>query len=142
TAVSKDAHVRKGLNKYIDSTKKSLEEANNSVVLTIDMEERKEPRETHILIRGAYDKPGDKVTCGLPSVLPPLPSGSANNRLGFAQWLIDPSNPLTSRVAVNRIWQTIFGIGLVKTAEDFGVQGDAPSHPELLDWLATTFMKG
>jgi hypothetical protein len=98
-------------------------------------------RDTFILMRGEYDKPGEKVVAGLPASLPPLPKGAAMNRLGLAQWLVDPSHPLTARVMVNRIWQMHFGTGLVKTAEDFGVQGEPPSHPELLDWLATEFIR-
>ncbi|MCW5981386.1 MAG: DUF1553 domain-containing protein [Bryobacteraceae bacterium] len=105
------------------------------------MAERPVPNETHLLVRGAYDKPGEKVEPGLPAVLPPLPAGAPNNRLGFAMWLVDPSNPLTARVAVNRFWQAYFGVGLVKTTEDFGAQGEWPSHPELLDWLATEFVR-
>jgi hypothetical protein len=105
------------------------------------MQERETPRETFLLLRGAYDKPGDKVTPGVPAILPSLPRGYPNNRLGFARWLIDPSNPLTARVAVNRFWQMYFGTGLVKTVEDFGSQGEWPSHPELLDWLATEFVR-
>lgn len=105
------------------------------------MRENPVPRETHVLIRGAYDRPGDKVSPGLPAVLPPLPSGAPNNRLGFAQWLVAPSNPLTARVAMNRFWQMYFGTGLVKTVEDFGSQGEPPSNPELLDWLATEFVR-
>ena len=98
-------------------------------------------KDSHLLIRGAYDKPGEKVEPGVPAVLPPLPAGAPNNRLGFAKWVTDPHNPLTARVAVNRFWQTYFGTGLVKTAEDFGTQGEWPSHPELLDWLATEFIR-
>jgi Protein of unknown function (DUF1553) len=103
------------------------------------MEEMKEPRATFVLIRGQYDKPGARVTPGVPAALPPLPKGAPNNRLGFARWLVEPDHPLTARVAVNRYWQTFFGTGLVKTAEDFGAQGEWPSHPDLLDWLATEF---
>jgi hypothetical protein len=105
------------------------------------MRESPVPRDTHVLIRGAYDRPGDKVSPGLPAVLPPLPPGVANSRLGFARWLVDPSNPLTARVTMNRFWQMYFGAGLVKTVEDFGSQGEPPSNPELLDWLATEFIR-
>jgi hypothetical protein len=105
------------------------------------MQDSPTPRETHLLIRGAYDRPGDKVDPGVPSVLPPLPAAAPRNRLGLAKWMAEPSNPLTARVAVNRFWQNAFGVGLVKTVEDFGSQGEWPSHPELLDWLATEFVR-
>jgi len=105
------------------------------------MAERPAPKDTFLLNRGAYDKPGEKVQPGVPAVLPTLPTGVPNNRLGFARWLVDPANPLTARVAVNRFWQMYFGTGLVKTTEDFGQQGEWPSHPELLDWLATEFVR-
>ncbi|GIW81950.1 MAG: hypothetical protein KatS3mg105_3757 [Gemmatales bacterium] len=108
---------------------------------TMIMQEMEKPRETHILIRGQYDKPGERVSPGVPAALPPLPDNVPNNRLGFAYWLVHPSNPLPARVTVNRFWQSIFGIGLVKTAEDFGSQGEWPSHPDLLDWLATEFIR-
>jgi hypothetical protein len=108
---------------------------------TMVMEERPTPRDTFVLSRGQYDKPGEKVTAGIPASLPPLPPGVPNNRLGFARWLVDPTNPLTARVAVNRYWQMYFGSGLVKTVEDFGSQGEGPVHPELLDWLATEFIR-
>jgi hypothetical protein len=104
------------------------------------MQDRTPPRETHLLVRGAYDRPGDTVGPGVPGVLPPLPAGAPKNRLGLAQWLVDAGNPLTARVAVNRFWQAYFGVGLVKTVEDFGSQGEWPSNPELLDWLATEFV--
>jgi hypothetical protein len=105
------------------------------------MEEMAQPRDTFILVRGAYDKKGEKVTAATPAVLPPMAMDLPRNRLGLAKWLVSAENPLTSRVVVNRFWQQIFGTGLVKTSEDFGAQGDAPSHPELLDWLAGEFMR-
>jgi len=107
------------------------------------MEEMPTPRESHILLRGSYMSPGEKVTPALPGFLaPPDVAGKfPNNRLGLARWLVDPANPLLARVTVNRFWQMYFGAGLVKTVEDFGSQGEAPSHPELLDWLATEFMR-
>jgi hypothetical protein len=112
-----------------------------SIPTTMVMEEMPKPRETFVLVRGAYDKPGEKVSPGIPPALPPLPAGAPNNRLGFSRWLVDPSNPLTARVAVNRFWQMYFGTALVKTVDDFGAQGEWPTHPRLLDWLATEFMQ-
>jgi hypothetical protein len=103
------------------------------------MEDMAKPRETFILLRGSYEKPTTKVSVGVPSILSPLPADAPKNRLGLARWLVSPENPLTARVTVNRAWQQFFGMGLVKTPEDFGVQGETPSHPELLDWLATEF---
>ena len=104
------------------------------------MKEREDPRQTHLLVRGQYDAPGDPVSPGVPDALPPIPSGVPNNRLGLARWIISPENPLTARVTVNRFWQSYFGTGLVKTVEDFGSQGEWPVHLELLDWLATQFV--
>jgi hypothetical protein len=109
--------------------------------VAIIMSERPQPKETFILVRGVYDKPGPKVTAATPAVLPPLPEGAPHNRLGLAQWLVSKDNPLTARVTVNRLWQSIFGAGLVRSSEDFGSQGQPPSHPELLDWLAGEFMR-
>ena len=108
---------------------------------TMVMRERAQPRETFILTRGAYDKPETKVSHGVPGILPPLPEGAPTNRLALAKWLVAAEHPLTSRVIVNRYWQGFFGTGLVKTTEDFGVQSERPSHPELLDWLALEFQQ-
>jgi hypothetical protein len=105
------------------------------------MEEMTTPRETHVLMRGSYSAPGDKVEAGVPErLLGPWPEGAPKNRLGLAQWLTKPDHPLTSRVVVNRFWQQLFGQGLVKTSENFGMQGEWPSHPELLDFLARDFV--
>ncbi|HTS61641.1 MAG TPA: DUF1553 domain-containing protein [Candidatus Acidoferrales bacterium] len=104
------------------------------------MEELPQRRDTFILKRGAYDAPGEKVEPATPAMLPPMESGWPGNRLGLARWLVDRGNPLTARVTVNRLWQMLWGTGLVKTVEDFGSQGEWPLHPELLDWLAVEFM--
>jgi hypothetical protein len=105
------------------------------------MQELAQPRQSFVLNRGEYDKPGEPVKSELPEFLAPAAVAGryAPNRLGLAQWLVSEQNPLTARVTVNRFWQQYFGTGLVRTAEDFGSQGEAPSHPELLDWLATEF---
>jgi hypothetical protein len=112
-----------------------------AIPTTLVAKEKDKPRDTFLLVRGEYDKPGDKVFPGVPGILPAFPAQAPSNRLGLAQWLLDPAHPLTARVTVNRLWQQVFGVGLVKTAEDFGVQSDRPSHPELLDWLATEFVR-
>ena len=106
------------------------------------MKERADVRPTFILARGQYDAPGREVSRNTPRFLPPLKTtGGVASRMDLAEWFVDPSNPLTARVAVNRFWQQFFGVGLVKTAEDFGSQGDVPSHPELLDYLAASFVQ-
>ena len=123
-----------------ETARSALEKLQRSMDSTMVMSELEKPRETFVLMRGQYDKPGERVTAAVPASLPPLPAGVPTNRLGLAQWLVSPSHPLTARVTVNRYWQMYFGTGLVKTAEDFGSQGEWPSHPELLDWLAREFM--
>ena len=91
--------------------------------------------------RGEYDQPTDKVARALPAVLPALPEGASNDRLGLAQWLVSGDHPLTARVWVNRIWERLFGVGIVKSSENFGSQAEWPAHPELLDWLAVEFAR-
>jgi hypothetical protein len=110
---------------------------------TLVMKERPadQPRTTFLHHRGEYTQPEEKVSPAVPAFLPSLPQGAPQNRLGFAQWLVSRSHPLTARVTVNRQWASFFGRGLVRTEEDFGYQGDLPSHPELLDWLAINFME-
>jgi len=124
----------------VDRLEKQKKDLDAAVPVTMVMTDLPQPRETFVLVRGQYDKKGEKVTPGVPAVMPPLPAGAPANRLGLAQWLVQPSHPLTARVAANRFWQQFFGRGLVKTAEDFGSQGEQPTHPELLDWLAVEFV--
>src|SRR5262245_10604108 len=104
------------------------------------LREREDPRATHLLKRGDFLKPDKAITPGVPAFLHPLPADAAPDRLAFAKWLADPNSPTTARSMVNRIWQSYFGAGLVATPEDFGMQSEAPSHPELFDWLAVEFM--
>jgi hypothetical protein len=122
------------LQKEEESLKKELPK-------TLVMKEREQPRETHILVRGNFLNKGDQVHPGVPAILPPLPAGEPTNRLTLARWLMNPENPLPARVAMNRIWEQYFGHGIVETVEDFGTQGEAPTHPKLLDWLATEFAR-
>ena len=121
--------------------RKKRDEFTATFPTTMVMQEMKTPRSTFILSRGAYDQPTEEVSAGTPSVLPPLPTDAAADRLTLARWLVSPQNPLTARVTVNRYWQMLFGAGLVKTTEDFGSQGDRPSHPGLLDWLAVEYVE-
>ena len=111
-----------------------------SVTTTLVMQEREEPRGAYVLARGEYQNREEQVYPQTPAVLPPLPEDTVPNRLGFAKWLLSPEHPLTARVAINRFWQNVFGMGIVETSEDFGTQGIPPVHPELLDWLATEFI--
>ena len=126
----------KQLNDQLAKSRQEQADLDKQVPTTMVMQELDKPRDTFMLTRGQYDKKGEQVTARLPASLPPLPNGAPLNRLGLAQWLVSPAQPLTARVIVNRYWQMYFGTGLVKTVEDFGSQGERPSHPELLDWLA------
>lgn len=125
----------------LEDKKKAIDE---NLPLTFVMAELPTKRESFVMLRGAYDKPGDKVARDVPSFLPPLPKrddGDDYDRLDLANWLVSGEHPLTARVTVNRIWQQFFGVGLVKTSGDFGSQGEPPSHPELLDFLAVQFVE-
>jgi len=121
--------------------KKQLTDFQTSWPTVMVMQEIASPREAFVLTRGEYDRRGEPVTAGIPKVFPPFPPGAPNNRLGLARWIVDPGNPLTARVWVNRIWEKFMGTGIVKTTENLGSQADWPSHPELLDWLAVEFMQ-
>jgi hypothetical protein len=139
TSAAGDAARAKQATERLAKLKKEKEQIENRLASTMVMQEMQPPRDTFVLVRGQYDKFGDKVKAGVPAALPPFPTGAPANRLGLAKWLVDPGHPLTARVTVNRFWQMVFGTGLVKTAEDFGAQGEPASHPELLDWLAVEF---
>jgi len=123
------------------AAKKKRDELDASIPAVMVMQEMPKPRDCFVLIRGQYDKPGEKVEAGLPAFLPPMPANVPNNRLGLAEWIVSPENPLTARVTVNRYWERLFGHGLCDTVEDFGTRAEFPSHPELLDWLATEFVR-
>jgi hypothetical protein len=132
----------------IKSEKTKLEkqqaDIRKNTAITFVMADLPKPRQSFVMIRGEYDKPGEKVSRNVPAFLPPLPAKPKErdyNRLDLANWLVDGKHPLTARVAVNRIWQQFFGVGLVKTSADFGTQGELPMHPELLDWLAVQFVE-
>ena len=125
----------------LDDTQTKLAALKNEIPATLVMEDRKKPRQAHILERGEYTQKREPVSPAVPAWLAPPVKDAPGNRLGLAQWLVQPDHPLTARVAVNRFWQQFFGIGLVRTSEDFGVQGEQPSHPQLLDWLAKDFVQ-
>ena len=124
-----------------EKEKKEAKKEGKSEETALIMAERKTPASTFMRIRGSFVAKGEQVDAGTPGFLPQAPVGTPNNRLGLARWLVSPENPLTARVTVNRLWENYFGHGLVETSEDFGLQGTAPSHPELLDFLACEFMK-
>ncbi len=134
------ATEKERLDGELAALRKEREELDKKQRSAMVMSEMPAPRDTFVLVRGQYDQPGQKVTADVPASLPPLAKDAPRNRLGLAQWLVDPMHPLVARVIVNRYWQMYFGTGLVKTAEDFGTQGERPSHPELLDWLAREFV--
>lgn len=147
TAKLKSFYLQTQVAPYQDSLVKlsalesSLGQIHSNTPVTLVMQEKDADPMAHILDRGEYDQKLEEVKPGLPSFLPELDGEFEQTRLGLAKWLVHPEHPLTARVAVNRMWQELFGIGLVKTSEDFGVQGESPSHPELLDWLAIEFVR-
>ncbi len=123
----------------VDKLKAERKKLDDTVPVSLSMKDMDKPRDTFIMVRGAYDKPGEKVEPSVPKVFPPLVKEGRANRLDLARWLVSNEHPLTSRVTVNRFWQQAFGVGLVKSTADFGSQGQPPSHPELLDFLAVSF---
>ena len=138
------AKSKPGYSKLVTQLRKSVEDRDKlrqSIVKVMVMEDMPDKRKTFMLEKGSYEKPGAQVEASVPVNLPPMTPDEPRNRLGLAKWLVSPENPLTARVTVNRFWQQFFGIGLVKTPENFGVQGEFPSHPQLLDWLSAEFVK-
>lgn len=129
------------LKEDVKSTEAAKTKLDSQITTVMVMQDMPKPRDCFVLIRGQYDKHGAKVTAATPSFLPPIPSGFPRNRLGLAKWIVSPDNPLTSRVTVNRFWERFFGTGIVATTEDFGTRAEFPTHPELLDWLATEFIR-
>ena len=132
----------KAITEKLDQQKAAHDTLVQAIPATLVMKERTELRPAHILVRGVYDQPGELVERSTPSFLPAMSEKAGRKtRLDLSQWLVDPSHPLTARVAVNRFWQQLFGVGLVKTSEDFGAQGEPPSHPQLLDHLTLQFVQ-
>lgn len=129
------------LNRELEQIQKRVQQSQASIPHAMVSEELKKPRPAYVLFRGDFQQKGEKVGRGVPAVFPPMPKDAPNNRLGLAKWLVHPDHPLTARVAANRLWAQMFGSGIVRTIGDFGSQGDYPSHPELLDWLATDFVR-
>ncbi len=137
SAIDPDARA---LSKKLTAARAAYRDAEKPVREIVTMRETEKPIPAYILARGDYTAPTDKVERETPDWLPPFPEDQPRNRLGYAKWLTSLDHPLTSRVMINRIWQEIFGIGIVETSDNFGLQGAQPSHPELLDWLARDFM--
>ena len=133
---------RRAMEQQRDALKKKRDRFDDTIPKAMVMKERTDVRSTYVLNRGQYDQPGQPVTRGTPGFLPPLKKGvDVASRMDLAQWMVDPQNPLTARVAVNRFWQQLFGVGIVKTSEDLGAQGEVPSHPQLLDYLSSEFVE-
>lgn len=149
--IARDGKIKDRLLTYVRSSSPTWTKLNAQVVeltpkqqavsTTTPILREGTPRPTHIHIRGNFLDKGEAVTAGLPAVFPQPAKGEPMNRLTLAKWLVNPENPLTARVTVNRFWEELFGVGIVETSEEFGIQGDLPSHPELLDWLATEYVR-
>ena len=150
-AEKRDAKQKEKLAKYYHSSSESWKKLDaevrdltaklKTVSTTSPILKEIKPRPTNIHIRGNFLDKGEAVQPGLPSAFPQPPKGTPMNRLTLAKWLVSPENPLTARVAVNRLWEELFGVGIVETSEEFGMQGELPSHPKLLDWLATEYIR-
>ena len=138
--VSRNEELKK-LRQDLEASEQKKNEIDQAIPTTLVMQERETPRGSYVLYRGEYTQRRQQVEPGTPSALPVMAEDSSANRLGLARWLVNPEHPLTSRVVVNRFWQQLFGTGIVETSEDFGNQGQRPSHPKLLDWLAVEFIE-
>jgi hypothetical protein len=140
-AYAKTRSTFEPLHKQLAVIKQERDRLDQQMPVSLIFKERPQPRPAYVLKRGEYDQKGEKVERQTPAFLPPLPEKAPKDRLTLARWLVAPNHPLTARVTVNRLWQHCFGTGLVKTAEDFGAQGEPPSHPKLLDWLAVQYIE-
>jgi hypothetical protein len=130
----------KALNEKLAGARKAQTDLNGRIATIRVMEEMPQPRATHIRVRGDYRNLGEQVAAGVPHILPPLPPNEQTNRLTLAKWLVNPDHPLLARVTINRFWALYFGLGFVRTGNEFGTQGELPSHPDLFDWLARDFI--
>lgn len=136
-----DAELKQAQEKDIEEARAARLSFEATIPVAMVMKEKADPRAAHVLVRGAYDNPGEPVERDTPSFLPPMmKKDGPKTRMDLAEWFFSPEHPLTARVAVNRFWQQLFGVGIVKTSEDFGAQGEWPSHPDLLDYLAVSFI--
>jgi len=138
---SQTKHIFEPLHRRKSEWTKRKDTVTKAIPTTMVMKEMPKRRPTYVLIRGDFQRKAEQVQPGVPAIFPPMPKNQPRNRLGLAYWLVDDNNPLMARVAINRFWKQFFGTGFVKTMDDFGVRGEFPSHPKLLDWLATEFIR-